>query len=139
MNESEALPAEAWIIATLKEILEVQKITNQRLSDVQNELSSIRNAQKKSDIHLKFRVNLSIEHTNEEIIDFIKEGLEIDSVYVMPVPSPISLKFRGIDDETIDLNVGDDYSLSGHVVTQIFITNSAGSGEAIIHVYGRRK
>jgi hypothetical protein len=139
LSEPEALPPDVWIIASLKEILEAQKVTNQQLLSMQNELISIRKSQEKSDIHLKLTVDLSVAHSDSELVDFVTEGLEIDSAYVMPVPSAVSLKFRGVEDETVDLNAGDDYSLSGHVITQIFVTNTAGTGTATIHVYGRRR
>jgi len=131
------LPPEAYIIGTLTEMLEAQNKTNERLQGMQTELESIRKSQEKSNMHLKYEVNLSKAHTNEEIADFAKIGVEIDSIIILPVPSAMSIRLRGLSDETVDLEAGDDYSLSGHLITRILVTNAADKGTAYIHVYGR--
>jgi hypothetical protein len=130
VSDEEKLPPEAWIIASLKEILVAQNTTNERLQSVENKLT-------KSTIHLKYKINLTVAHTNELIADFTKLGVEIDNIHILPVPSAISIRLRGMADETVDLEIGDDYTLSGHVITQILVTNEVGTGTAEIHVYGR--
>jgi len=133
----EEFPPEVWMIATLKEILEVQKMSNQQLQEMKGELSTIRKSQEKSTLHERYDIDLSVTHTNEKIADFVKLGLEIDSIHILPVPSAINIKLRGITDKTINLSIGEDYTLSGYLITRILVTNSAGSGTAYIHVYGR--
>lgn len=133
----EALPPEVWTIAALKELLVAQQTTNTKLTSMENELITIREGQEKSKIHLKYEIDLSTAHTNLEVADFEKMNVEIDSIHVMPVPSDMDVKLRGITDEVISLETGDDYTLSNHLITRILVTNSAGSGTATIHVYGR--
>ena len=137
MAKEEAYPPEVWIIAALKDMAELQKKANTRLEGMQSELETIRKSQEKSKVHHKYEVDLSVVRTNKEIADFTKLGLEIDSIHILPVPSAMSVRLRGLTDETVDLAVGDDYSLSGHLITRILVTNAAGSGTAYIHVYGR--
>lgn len=136
-SPEEALPPEVFVIATLKEILVAQNKTNTQLQSVENELITIRKSQEKSKIHLKYEIDLSVEHTDFEVADFIKLGIEIDSIHIMPVPSDVEIKLRGQIDEAVSLETGDDYTLSNHLITRILATNSVGSGTATIHVYGR--
>lgn len=137
VSDDKPLPPEAFIIASLKELIVEQKTTNSQLKIVKDELETMRKGQEKSKVHLKYEVDLSTAHTDIEIADFVALGIEIDSIIVLPVPSALSLKLRGVPDDTIDLDRGHDLSLSGHIITRILATNVAGSGTAYIHVYGR--
>lgn len=136
-DPDEALPPEVWMIATLKEMVEAQKMTNKQLQGMQSELEAIRRNQANNTVHLKYEVNLSVVHTNHELADFVKMGIEMNAIVIMPVPSALSLRLRGLTDELIDLDAKESFDLSGHSITRLLVTNEAGTGTAEIHVFGR--
>jgi len=121
---------EAMNIALLKEIQET-------MLSMKSELEAIRKGQANNTLHLKYEVYLSVAHTNEEIADFEKMGVEVNAIIIMPVPSPVTFKLRGLEDEEIDLEQKETLDLSGHYITRILVTNEAATGIAKIHVFGR--
>jgi len=126
----EKVSSEAMTIALLKEIHEATL-------SMRNELEVIRKNQANNTLHLKYEVDLSVAHSNEEIADFTKMGVEINAIVIMPVPSPVTFKLRGLEDEDIDLEQKETFDLSGHSITRILVTNEVGTGIAKIHVFGR--
>lgn len=134
---TEEVSITAMIIALLKEVQVATVKTSDELGLVKSELTTIRQNQQKNAIHLKYEVDLSVAHTNEEIADFVKMGIEINALTVMPVPSAVSLRLRGLTDETIDLDEKEVVNITGHLITRILVTNSAGIGTAELHVFGR--
>lgn len=135
---TEQISPEAMTIALLKEIQQSMRTVSDDIRGVKSELEIIRKGQEKNTVHLKYEIDLSVAHTNEEIADFTKMGVEINSLTVLPVPSAISLKLRGVTDEIIDLVAKERISISNHLIDHLLITNDAGSGVAKIHVFGKR-
>jgi len=127
---TEEVNPEAMMIGMLNEM-------RKELIGMKGELKVIRKQSEKTDVHIDYEVDLSVAHTNEEIADFIKMGVEITSIIILPVPSAISIRLRGLTDPNIDLEKDEDYSLSDHLITRLMVTNIAGTGTAKVHVYGR--
>ena len=130
---------EAMQIALLEEIQRSMLSINKGVLSMQSELEIIRRNQEKNDVHLKYKVDLSVAHTNKEIADFTKMGLEVNTVTVMPVPSPISIRLRGLTSELIELEKKESIDVDNQVVTRLLVTNEAESGTARIHVFGKWK
>lgn len=129
MSKEKVRP-EAMSIALLKEIQE-------GMLSMRNELEAMRKAQSNNTLHLKYEVDLSVAHTNEEIADFTEMGVEINAIIIMPVPSAVTFKLGGLEDEDIDLELKETFDLSGHSITRILATNEVGTGTVKIHVFGR--
>lgn len=134
---TEEVSVAAMNIALLKEIQVALQDVNSRLDGVQSKLVDIHVNQQKNTIHLKYEVDLTVVHVNEEIADFVKMGIEVNALTVMPVPSAISLRLRGLTDETIDLDTKEVISITGHLITRLLVTNSVGTGTAQIHIFGK--
>jgi len=117
----------AYLSSTLKAI----KLMHEELKV---ELQTITD---RNTIHLKYEINLAVAHSNYVIADFRKMGVEINALTILPLPSAISIKLRGIEDESIDLETYDRIDISNHSITRLLITNSAGTGTAKIHVFGK--
>jgi hypothetical protein len=134
---TEEVSVAAMNIALLKEIQVAIQTMNEDVKGVKSELEVIRNNQQKNTIHLKYEVDLSVIHTNEEIADFTKMGIEINALTVMPVPSAISIRMRGLTDAKIDLDEKEEINVTNHLITRLLVTNTTGSGTAEIHVFGK--
>jgi len=134
---TERISSDAMVIGLLKEVQVAIQDTNSRLDGVNSQLDEIRKNQQKNSIHLKYEVDLSTEHIDTEIADFIKMGVEINALTIMPVPSAISLRLRGLQDEKIDLLTKEVINITGHIITRLLVTNSVGTGTAEIHVFGK--
>lgn len=91
----------------------------------------------KNDVHLRFAVDLSMAHIDHELADFEKMGVEINSISVLKLPYALTLKLRGLTDEIIDLEKDHSIDISGHDITRLLVTNTAGTGTAKIHVFGK--
>jgi len=126
---TEEVNPEAMSIASMVELRDA-------MLGVRKELEALRKAQK-TNVHLDYNIDLSIAHDNEEIADFVKMGLEITSILILPLPSVMSIRLRGLTDPYIDLEKDEELSLYNHLITRIIVTNTAGTGTAKIHVYGR--
>lgn len=134
---TEEVNPEAMQIALLEEIQKSMLSMNKGIHTVQTELEIIRTNQERNTTHLKYEVDLSVAHTNKEIADFPKMGLDINSIIILPVPSAMSIRLRGLADETIDLSEKQSLSLNNHKITRLLITNVVGTGTAEIHVFGK--
>jgi len=126
---TEEVNPEAMSIASMVELRDA-------MLGVKKELEALRKSQK-TDVHLDYSIDLSKARDNEEIADFVKMGLEISSILILPLPSAISIRLRGLTDPNIDLEKDEELSLYNHEITRIIVTNTAGTGTAKIHVYGR--
>lgn len=136
---SEPIPSHLANLALLKEIQVAMLKMNESLGYVKNELEIIRRNQEMNEVHLKFEVDLGIVHTNEEIADFAKMGLEVNSLTILRLPSAMSIRLTGLTGEKIDLEAGESINVTNHEITRLLVTNEEGSGIARIHVFGRFK
>ena len=93
----------------------------------------------KNDLHLRFELDLSIERDNELIADFDEMGIEVNALTIPAVPSALTIRFNSQSEEPIELSAKQRISISEYEIRRIYITNSAGSGIAYIHVFGKRK
>ena len=139
MSEEEQINPVAMNIALLREVQKHMISMNADIQTVRLELEVIRRNQERNDVHLKYEVDLSVAHTDKEIADFTKMGLEINTVTVMPVPSPMSIRLRGLESEKIDLEKKESIDISNQAITRLLVTNEAGSGIARIHAFGKWK
>jgi len=130
---SEEISSEVMQVALLEKTLEHVVRLTEEMKQLREEFS------RKSDIHLKYDVDLSVAHTNYEVEDFVKMNFDVDNVNILPLPSAMSIKLRGIGDDPIELGTKELLSLSDHEVTRMLVTNDAGTGTAKIHVFGRFK
>jgi len=127
----------AMNIALLREMQKHMISMNADIQSAQAELKVIRRNQECNDVHLKYEVDLSVVHTDKEIADFTKMGLEVNTVTIMPVPSPMSIRLRGLESERIDLEKKESIDVNNQVITRLLVTNVAGSGTARIHAFGK--
>ena len=136
MSEEEINPT-AMNIALLREIQKHMISVDADIQTVQAELGIIRRNQERNTIHLKYEIDLSVTRTDKEIADFPKMGLDMNSIIILPIPSALSIRLRGLTDEIIDLSEMQSLSLNNHKITRLLVTNAAGSGTAEIHVFGK--
>ena len=134
---TEKVNPEAMQIALLEGIQKSMLSMNKCIQKTQTELVGIRQNQERNTIHLKYTIDLSVAHTNKEIADFPEMGIDMNSIMIMPVPSTMSIRLRGLSDELIDLDIRESLSLNNHKITRLFVTNVVGAGTAEIHVFGR--
>ena len=134
--EEQINPA-AMNIALLREVQKHMISMNVDIQSAQAELKIIRRNQERNDVHLKYEVDLSVAHTDKEIANFSEMGLKINTMTIMPVPSPMSIRLKGLESEKIDLEKKESIDVNNQVITRLLVTNVAGSGTASIHVFGR--
>jgi len=127
---TEEVSSDAMIIAILKNIEDAVILGNSKIDALRSELE-------RNDVHLKYEVDLSVAHTDKEIADFTKMGLDINSIIILPVPSALSIRLRGLTDETISLSEKQSLNLNNHKITRLIVTNTVGSGTAEIHTFGK--
>jgi len=139
MSEEEQINPVAMNIALLREVQKHMISVDVDIQTVRAELEVIRKNQEHNSVHLKYEVDLSVVHTDKEIVDFTEMGLEANNITIMPVPSPMSIRLRGLESEKIDLEKKESIDISNQVITRILISNDAGSGTARIHVFGKWK
>ena len=139
MSEEEQINPVAMNIALLREVQKHMISVDVDIQTVRAELEVIRKNQEHNSVHLKYEVDLSVVHTDKEIVDFTEMGLEANNITIMPVPSPMSIRLRGLESEKIDLEKKESIDISNQVITRILISNDAGSGTARIHVFGKLK
>jgi len=137
MSEEEQINPVAMNIALLHEVQKHMINVDADIQDVRAELEVIRKNQEKNSVHLKYEVDLSVARVDKEIADFPKIGLDINSIIILPIPSALSIRLRGLTDETINLSEKQSLSLNNHKITRLFVTNAVGSGTAEIHVFGK--
>jgi len=137
MSEEEQINPAAMNIALLREMQKHMISMNADIQSAQAELKVIRRNQERNNIHLKYEVDLSVSHTDKEIADFTKMGLDMNSIIILPIPSALSIRLRGLTDEVIDLTEKQSLSLNNHKITRLFVTNAVGTGIAKIHVFGK--
>lgn len=133
----EQINPEAMNVALLREIQKHMISMNEDLQAAQSELEIIRRNQEKNTVQLKYKIDLSKARTDEKIADFEKEGIEVDSMTVLKLPSSMSFKISGMAGEVIELETGESVSITNQKITRLLVTNEAGSGTARVHVFGR--
>jgi hypothetical protein len=130
MSKEEPINPDAMNIALLREI-------QKHMISMNEDIQAVRKDQERNTVHLKYEVDLSVARTNEEIADFPKMGLDINSIMILPIPSALSIRLRGLTDEVINLSEKQSLSLNNHKITRLLVTNVTGSGTAEIHVFGK--
>ena len=111
-----------------------------KLDRATDDIEQLRNDfNSKSNVHMEYKVDLSVTHTDHLVSDFTEMNFEVYSLTITPLPSAMSIKLRGISDEPIELNTKEVLTITNHEVTRLLVTNEAGTGTAKIHVFGRHK
>jgi hypothetical protein len=132
MSKEEQINPDAMNIALLREI-------QKHMISMNEDIQAVRRNQEPNNVHLKYEVDLSVAHTDEEIADFLKVGVKINSLTVLRLPSAMSIRLAGLSSEKIDLEAGEYVSISEQKITRLLVSNTAGTGIARIHVFGRFK
>ena len=142
---SKKVSAEAMSLGLLKDIQEAAERTQNfiailadTMANVEKDIDAMRKNQKLNNVHLKYDIDLSVEHVDFVVADFTKMKLHIDTLTVLKLPSDMSMKLTGLSSESIDLEADDIITITRQEITRLLISNPpAGIGIAHIHVFGR--
>jgi len=133
---TEKLNPEAYRIALLEQIQKSMAVMNKNVQSMRAEMRSF---QEKSDVHLRYPVDLSVAHDDYEIADFTNSDFDVNSIIILPLPSDMSIKLRGRTDEPMILEENHSLNLDNVSITRLLVTNIADAGTAEIHIYGKRR